>query len=464
VLGPKDSWISNRTFYEKSHATLAIEVFQSGGNERHFLNLIQRHSKQPPATFEIQRHAGTICSTYRILGPKNTWISKRTFYDKWDAKVAIEVFQSRGSERSYLSLVRRFSKQKPATALIAVKKWLHKQAAKKSIAKRAAEKNAPAIESVRAEISSRPNVAELRFELALLLLSGVRGFEAITRRGAKLWKRIQAVRQGLGTISIRQEALKQLNLAFAFGVADPLTSAKTRFLVIKLTLAATDLQSVAQKQSKRRQTRARDEAEKRLLPLRALADDLILDTARHLRRDPHDIEAISIQKAAYEFLTDQKGLGKAEQALRQAKSVQAAGLRTKNSKRGNLDTHGIRRKRNGLELEATAKKVLEKLGMEARTTQVTGDGGIDVEAYDTRPFFAGKYIVQCKDWEQPVGEPVIRELYGVTMAAGANKGILISSGSFTRQAEEFAKGKPLELIDGETLRALLGSLEKKSVR
>ncbi len=419
-------------------------------------------SRQSDETqFEVRKCAGTFGPTFKVLGPKHSWISNRTFYDKWDAKVAIEVFQSRASERSYLSLVRRFSQQKPAAAITAVKEWLHKQEAKKSIAKRAGRQNTSSIESVRTEINARPNAAELRFELAVILLSGVRGFEAITRRGAKLWKQIQAVREDPGTISIRQEALKELILALAFGVAEPLKSAKARFLVIELTLSATDLQLVAQKQSKRSQSRARDKAEQRLLPLRALADDLILDTARHLRRDPHDIEAISIQKAAYEFLGDQKGVGKAEQALRQAKSVHVAGLRTKNSKKERIDTRGTRRKRDGLELEATAKRVLEKLGMEARTTQVTGDGGIDVEAYDTRPFFAGKYIVQCKDWEQPVGEPVIRELYGVTMAAGANKGILISSGSFTRQAQEFAKGKPLELIDGETLRALLGSLEKK---
>ena len=252
-----------------------------------------------------------------------------------------------------------------------------------------------------------------------------------------------------------------MNLALAFGFTDPLKSAKARFLIIKLSVRAEDLRLVAQRQSRYGHSPQRDQAEQRLLPLRSLAEDIISDTARHLRRDPHDIEAISIQKAAYEFLGDQKGVGKAEQALCQAQTIHAAGLQTDKARREPTAGDGRRRKNDGLELEATTKKVLEILGMEARTTQVTGDGGIDVEAYDTRPFFAGKYIVQCKDWQQPVGEPVVRELFGVSIAAGANKGILISSGTFTKQAQEFAKGKPLELIDGDTLHAILNSLEKK---
>jgi restriction system protein len=46
-------------------------------------------------------------------------------------------------------------------------------------------------------------------------------------------------------------------------------------------------------------------------------------------------------------------------------------------------------------------------------------------------------------------------LYGVVSAEGANKGILITSSAFTKGAEEFAQGKPIELIDGDQLERLI---------
>lgn len=338
------------------------------------------------------------------------------------------------------------------------------------------------IKRIRQEIAAEPKNAELRFRVAIKLVRCIRGFAGIDRDGSEFWTCINSVEsqtealhrsiylmslnglpvpKGIRTARhYREAALHELNTALAIGFTDLLIAAKARFLVIALSLEAGDLPLLSRGAHWSLKSQ-QEPVKQRLLPLRALADDIILDTARHLRRDPHDIQAISIQKAAYEFLGNKKGVGKSEQALQQARSMHTAGLRTKTSERARGASTGPRRKNDGLELEATAKQVLEKLGMEARTTQVTGDGGIDIEAYSTRPIFAGKYIIQCKDWEQPVGEPVVRELFGVTMAAGANKGILITTGTFTKQAYEFAKGKPLELIDGEMLRGLKSSLDTK---
>ncbi len=64
----------------------------------------------------------------------------------------------------------------------------------------------------------------------------------------------------------------------------------------------------------------------------------------------------------------------------------------------------------------------------------------------------GKIVaVQCKRWEGAVGEPVLRDLYGTLTAAKAYSGCLITTGTFTAQAYEFARGKPLHLINMETL-------------
>jgi len=64
-------------------------------------------------------------------------------------------------------------------------------------------------------------------------------------------------------------------------------------------------------------------------------------------------------------------------------------------------------------------------------------------------------VVQCKRWGGPVGEAVIRDLYGVVMSENANKGILITNSYFTSSAINFSKGKQLELIDGIALDKLL---------
>lgn len=70
-------------------------------------------------------------------------------------------------------------------------------------------------------------------------------------------------------------------------------------------------------------------------------------------------------------------------------------------------------------------------------------------------------LVQCKHWKmEKVGVKIVRELYGVVAAEGASGGIVISSGTFTQEAMDFAKGKPLELLDGNTLQNIITEVQK----
>lgn len=78
-----------------------------------------------------------------------------------------------------------------------------------------------------------------------------------------------------------------------------------------------------------------------------------------------------------------------------------------------------------------------------------------------------KYLVQCKQWRAfKVGVPVVRELYGVMTAKGAAGGFVVTSGRFTPEAEAFASGRNLRLLDGPQLHRLLkqarGSSSAKS--
>lgn len=101
------------------------------------------------------------------------------------------------------------------------------------------------------------------------------------------------------------------------------------------------------------------------------------------------------------------------------------------------------------------QQLVENMGFETETTKASGDGGIDLIAYNHQPLLSGKYIIQCKRYSGSVGEPIIRDLYGVVMSERANKGILMTTGVFTKSAVAFAEGKPIELIDGNQFNILL---------
>lgn len=72
-----------------------------------------------------------------------------------------------------------------------------------------------------------------------------------------------------------------------------------------------------------------------------------------------------------------------------------------------------------------------------------------------RPLGAGKIAVQAKRYAHPVSVSTIRDLYGTVISAGASKGVLITTATFSKQAEQFAQGKPIELLDGNALRNLI---------
>lgn len=115
---------------------------------------------------------------------------------------------------------------------------------------------------------------------------------------------------------------------------------------------------------------------------------------------------------------------------------------------------------SGIEFEILCQQLLQKMGFEVETTKASGDGGIDLIAINHQALLSGKYIVQCKRYVGSVGEPIIRDLYGVVMSERANKGILITTGHFTFSAIEFAQDKNIELIDGVKLHKLLNQYEE----
>lgn len=84
------------------------------------------------------------------------------------------------------------------------------------------------------------------------------------------------------------------------------------------------------------------------------------------------------------------------------------------------------------------------------------DGGVDLVLHRQ----GSRVIVQCKRWKSAqVGVTLIREFFGVTVAEKAERGIFVSTGTFTPDALEFARGKPIELVDGHRLATLVNGLQ-----
>ena len=90
-------------------------------------------------------------------------------------------------------------------------------------------------------------------------------------------------------------------------------------------------------------------------------------------------------------------------------------------------------------------------------TYAGADGGVDI-----RLRREGKsYLVQCKNWrKQKVGVAIVREMYGVMVSEAAQKVFIVCSGRFTVEAEQFAKGKPIILVDGDALTAMVGRVRR----
>ena len=82
------------------------------------------------------------------------------------------------------------------------------------------------------------------------------------------------------------------------------------------------------------------------------------------------------------------------------------------------------------------------------------DGGIDLKLSKGGETF----LVQCKQWRAyKVSVSIVRELFGLMAAEGATGGFVVTSGVFTADAQSFAKGRNIELIDGPALQAMIAN-------
>jgi restriction system protein len=101
-------------------------------------------------------------------------------------------------------------------------------------------------------------------------------------------------------------------------------------------------------------------------------------------------------------------------------------------------------------------------GGEVRVTQASRDGGVDAIVFDPDPLRGGKIVIQAKRYTNTVGVSAVRDLYGTVINEGANTGILITTSDYGHDSYDFAKDKPLKLLNGGHLLALLHKNGKKA--
>ncbi|MFA1722707.1 restriction endonuclease [Xanthomonas campestris] len=109
------------------------------------------------------------------------------------------------------------------------------------------------------------------------------------------------------------------------------------------------------------------------------------------------------------------------------------------------------------QFEQLVGEAFRRQGYSVEETGLGGaDGGIDlILRKDGR-----RTLVQCKQWKrQQVGVSVVREMFGLLAHHQAHAVKIACIGIYTKDAERFAQGKPIELIGGEQLLAMIRAVQ-----
>lgn len=108
---------------------------------------------------------------------------------------------------------------------------------------------------------------------------------------------------------------------------------------------------------------------------------------------------------------------------------------------------------NPYAFERLTQRLLRECGFDdVRVTKKSGDGGIDGSGkLKINGIFSFNIAFQCKRYQGTVGAPEIRDFRG-SLTTDVEKGVFITTGSFSKQAVEEASNpgkQQIDLIDGE---------------
>jgi restriction system protein len=113
--------------------------------------------------------------------------------------------------------------------------------------------------------------------------------------------------------------------------------------------------------------------------------------------------------------------------------------------------------------ERLSQRLLRESGFQhVSVTGKSGDGGIDgIGTLQMNPFVSFNVLFQCKRYQGAVTPSQVRDFRGAMMGR-AEKGLIITTGTFTLEAKKEARRDgvpPIELVDGDILVDMFEKLE-----
>jgi restriction system protein len=105
--------------------------------------------------------------------------------------------------------------------------------------------------------------------------------------------------------------------------------------------------------------------------------------------------------------------------------------------------------------EHLTERLYSSMDYETWLTQPTRDGGRDIIAKINIGAKQEFLLIECKRYADTIDVGKVRELYGVVNSEKANRGVLVTSGRFTIDAQKFADDNSIQLIDGDKFVLLL---------
>jgi hypothetical protein len=102
---------------------------------------------------------------------------------------------------------------------------------------------------------------------------------------------------------------------------------------------------------------------------------------------------------------------------------------------------------SGRDFEILIADVLKKHGFDVFLTAATRDHGRDIIAVSSTLGMKTKYLIECKRYAQrrKVDIGIVQRLFGVVKSENANKGIVVTTSSFSSDARHFADQHPWQL-------------------
>lgn len=108
------------------------------------------------------------------------------------------------------------------------------------------------------------------------------------------------------------------------------------------------------------------------------------------------------------------------------------------------------------EFEEFVGRIFKTRGYRVKLRGKSGDLGVDIEL---RKSNGKKAIVQCKRYKSTVGPDVVRELYGTMIHERAAHAFLVTTADISNAACDWAKNKPMTLLDGKRLTEIANQLQ-----